>query len=527
MNMRNILMIGAAALAASPSFAGELEIAVNPQQKFQTIDHFAAADAWSGNFVGKHFPEEQKNQIAKWLFSQKLGPDGNPEGIGLSMWRFNIGGGSFEQDGADIEPYQRRAESFLTKDGSAYDWTKCAGQMYFMKKAKEYGCDKFLIFSNTPPVQWTKNGKGWGAKENYGANLKPDCYGKFADYMATVAKHFTELGYNVQYISPINEPQVPWDSPRQEGSRWRNSEMAKLARELDSSIEKSGLKGTKILLGESASLTAPVDGATSWYWKFDKCPKEEQPFGQLKQFFDKSSPNYIGDLKHLERYWAAHTYHSGKKIADMPKIRKALAAEVGKYGLEFLQTEWCLLASYNQKNCDGFSADWHCDNNGDIQAALCMGRLITADLSIAQSRGWGYWKGMEVKGDFALTGVYPKDGKLENGGVVRDNKILWALGNWSFFVRPGFKRVEISGADDLAKVSSSAFVSPDGKRVVAVFVNSSYESYPAKFKGELADKEFSVYKTDSNSSLAKIAESLSGGFTFTPRSITTLVWDLK
>lgn len=35
MNMRNILMIGAAALAASPSFAGELEIAVNPQQKFR------------------------------------------------------------------------------------------------------------------------------------------------------------------------------------------------------------------------------------------------------------------------------------------------------------------------------------------------------------------------------------------------------------------------------------------------------------------------------------------------------------
>ena len=312
--MRYTLMVGLSACAASFAFAGGLTVEINPKKTFQTIDHVAAADAWSGNFVGKYFPEEQRGQIAKWLFSQKFGADGNPEGIGLSMWRFNIGGGTLEQDGADIEPYQRRAESFLTKDGSGYDWSKCAGQMYFMKKAKEYGCDKFLIFSNTPPVQWTKNGKGYCDKDNYGSNLKPDCYGKFADYMADVAKHFESLGYDIKYISPINEPQVPWNSPRQEGSMWRNSEMAKLARELDKSIEKAGLKNTKILLGESASLQAPVDGAKSWWGKNNKCPREEQPFGQLKQFFDKSSPNYIGNLKRLERLWAAHTYHSGKRL---------------------------------------------------------------------------------------------------------------------------------------------------------------------------------------------------------------------
>ena len=519
-------MVGLSACAASFAFAGGLTVEINPKKTFQTIDHFAAADAWSGNFVGKYFPEEQRGQIAKWLFSQKFGADGNPEGIGLSMWRFNIGGGTLEQDGADIEPYQRRAESFLTKDGAGYDWSKCAGQMYFMKKAKEYGCDKFLIFSNTPPVQWTKNGKGYCDKDNYGSNLKPDCYGKFADYMADVAKHFESLGYGIKYISPINEPQVPWDSPRQEGSMWRNSEMAKLARELDKSIEKAGLKNTKILLGESASLQAPVEGAKSWWGKKADCPMEEQPFGQLKQFFDKSSPNYIGDLKYLEKLWAAHTYHSGKRFAEMPKIREDLIAEVSKYGLGFLQTEWCLLPQYGPKNCDGFTEGRFSDNNTDIDAALCMGRLITADFAIAQSQGWGYWKAMEVKGDFALTGVYPKDGRLENGGVARDNKLLWALGNWSFFVRPGYKRVEMSGADDLAKVCSSAFVSPDGRKLVAVFVNSSFDAVPVSFSGELAKKPFDAFKTDSASNLAKTASGASGSFTMTPRSIATLAWDL-
>ena len=507
-----------AAVLSAANAAQTVCVSANLDKKFQTIESFTASDAWSGNFIGKFFADDKKEKLAKWLFSQKYGEDGSPEGIGLSMWRVNIGGGTWEQEGADIVPIQRRAESFLAKDGKSYDWSKAAGQQYFMKKAKEYGCDKFLIFSNTPPVQWTKNGKGYCDKDNYGSNLKPDCYGKFADYMADVAKHFESLGYDIKYISPINEPQVPWDSPRQEGSMWRNSEMAKLARELDKSIEKAGLKNTKILLGESASLQAPVEGAKSWWGKKADCPMEEQPFGQLKQFFDKSSPNYIGNLKRLERLWAAHTYHSGKRFAEMPKIRKDLIAEVSKYGLGFLQTEWCLLPQYGPKNCDGFAEGRFSDNNTDIDAALCMGRLITADFAIAQSQGWGYWKAMEVKGDFALTGVYPKDGRLENGGVARDNKLLWALGNWSFFVRPGYKRVEMSGADDLSKVCSSAFVSPDGRKLVAVFVNSSFDAVPVSFSGE--------FKTDSASNLAKTASGASGSFTMTPRSIATLAWDL-
>ena len=88
-----------------------LDVKIDASKTHQKIDNFAAADAWSGQFVGQYFNDAQKGQVAKWLFSQKIGADGNPEGIGLSMWRFNIGGGSLEQDGANIVPFQRRAES--------------------------------------------------------------------------------------------------------------------------------------------------------------------------------------------------------------------------------------------------------------------------------------------------------------------------------------------------------------------------------------------------------------------------------
>ncbi|MFR6032023.1 MAG: glycoside hydrolase [Bacilli bacterium] len=113
------------------------------------MDNFTAADAWSGNFAGQYFAAPQKEQIAKWLFSQKLGADGNPKESDCrcenKYWR-----GHPEQDGADIQPYQRQAESFLTKDGKHYDWGKCSRQQYFMRKAKEYGCDKFLAVFKHP-----------------------------------------------------------------------------------------------------------------------------------------------------------------------------------------------------------------------------------------------------------------------------------------------------------------------------------------------------------------------------------------
>ena len=519
-------------LAVSTAIAGELKISINPEKQYQTIDNFAAADAWSGNFVGQYFDEAQKGQVAKWLFSQKIGKDGNPEGIGLSLWRFNIGGGSLEQDGANIIPYQRRAESFLTKDGQAYDWGKCAGQMYFVKKAKEYGCEKLLLFSNTPLVQYTRNGQGYGEKNDNKANIKPDCYGKYADYMATVAKKFGEMGYKVDYISPINEPQVNWDSNRQEGSPWYNSEMKKLVVELDKSLTEKNLD-TLIYFGEAAHprylfAESSQEGKPNKRWVND--PAEERPNFAIKNFFDPKSKFYIGDLKHMPKFIVGHSYHAHLRNSEMEKIHKAVADEAKKYGIDYHQSEWCLLPHYTQKRMDNFTEDWYSHNRGDIQTALLIGRIAYSDFVNANSLAWGYWKGMEIKGDHALVGVYPvKTGRLEDGGVVAANKILWGLGNFSFFVRPGFKRIDMVGADDLNNVAGVAFASPDGKRVVAVFVNSSHDAkgaeldLPAKYKNAKAR----AFRTDANMDLANLwVDENANEFMLAPRSITTIVFDL-
>ena len=69
---------------------------VNPDIRHQQIDCFGASDAWSMRFIGE-MPGQAQDNVAKLLFSPATDDKGNPEGIALSIWRFNIGAGSVEQ----------------------------------------------------------------------------------------------------------------------------------------------------------------------------------------------------------------------------------------------------------------------------------------------------------------------------------------------------------------------------------------------------------------------------------------------
>lgn len=527
--MRKIIFTLLPLTAAATVFAGTLTVSVYPDKKHQVVDNFTAADAWSGNFVGQYFSENAREQIAQWLFSDKIDAAGNVEGIGLSMWRVNLGGGSLEQDGADIEPYQRRAESFLTKDGQNYDWGKCSGQQYFMKKARAYGANKFLLFSNTPLVQWTRNGKGYADKGETRSNLKPDCYQKFADYMADVAKHFQDLGYNIEYLSPVNEPQVPWDTNRQEGSPWRVSEIYKISVALDNAMTARGLDKTKILFGEAADLRYLYETRKHKTW--NDIPESERPDLLLSKFCDPKSSEYLLNLKHMPKFVGGHSYHSHQSSALNKEVREALKKACDTYGVGYQETEWCMLPCYTAKNHGGLPKDWHSDNCADIYAALVLGRLVYGDFVYANSTAWGFWKGMEIKGDYALIGLYPEKGDLTKGGVARPNKMLWALGNFSLFVRPGFSRIDLTGADDLDTVAGLAFAAPDAKRIVSIFVNSSNAPYdlalslPASWAQRV--ETVRAFRTDPRMDMGNLHVKNKDDVTLAPLSITTVVVDLK
>src|SRR5690349_7168247 len=112
-------------MAMAQSANAPLTLTIDVNKTYQTIHNFSASDAWSCQFVG-NWPDAKRNAMADWLFSMDTAANGNPRGIGLSMWRFNLGAGSSEQGSASgIRDEWRRAESFLEADGS-YNWNKQA-----------------------------------------------------------------------------------------------------------------------------------------------------------------------------------------------------------------------------------------------------------------------------------------------------------------------------------------------------------------------------------------------------------------
>lgn len=177
------LYIGMAGGCSQP--APDLRYQIEVDKPLQTMEHFGASDAWSMHILGL-WPQEKQNQIADWLFSTENDANGKPKGIGLSLWRFNVGAGSTEQgEASQIGSSWMRTECFLQADGT-YDWNKQQGQRNFLKLAKERGVTKFLAFLNSPPVYYTQNGLATNTGRGGTANLKPECYEKYARFLADV-----------------------------------------------------------------------------------------------------------------------------------------------------------------------------------------------------------------------------------------------------------------------------------------------------------------------------------------------------
>ena len=506
------------------------EMKINLNQELQTMEGFGASDAWRTQFVGKNWPLEKRNGIADLLFSKELDASGNPKGIGLSMWRFYLGAGSMEQgSNSNIYKEWRRAECFQKPDGT-YDWTKQAGQRWFLQAAKSRGVEKFLAFTVSPPVQMTLNGKAY-SPQKVNMNIKPGLIPDYADFLVECIDNLQRNeGVTFDYLSPINEPQWDWLAGNnglasQEGTPATNQEMYELTKSLSDKLKAKSLN-TQIVLGEAGNLNYLYENVNG-----------EDRDDQINAFFGATETN-ISQLPNVKKVITGHSYFSEWPVSDQVSYREKLNTGVKQIGnLEYWQTEYSILIQPGTAEIPGGSGS---KRDLGIKTALFVARVIHNDIAVANASSWQFWTAL-TRADYKDGLIYLDDGTnngggnndyVKNDGVYHDSKLLWAFGNYSRFIRPGMVRVQIENQNPLlasTDIMLTAYKDVSKKKLIIVAVNysDSAKSYKLNLDGVIKNNELIPYVTSENSNLKKGDKVLSSDFEIPARSIVTYVGEYE
>ncbi len=489
-------------------------VVIKLNEEFQTIHSFGASDCWSAKFIGTWADESTKNHIADLLFSLDTTTSGQPKGIGLSLWRMNIGAGSYEQgEASDIGDVWRREECFQNAQGQ-YDWSKQAGSQWFLNAARQRGVPYTLGFANSPPVHMTINGKAFSAGGD-SLNIKPERTHDFARFLTEVGTHF---GFD--YLSPLNEPQWDWKAGKngkagQEGTPARSRDIIAVTQALSDQLVAKGGK-TTVVTGETAQIDYLYEKAESG---------RGNQLGEL--FFGNAS---LGTLPKIEPIAAYHSYFSTCDDARLVGTRqKALGAAQAAGNPILWQSEFGVLGNI----CDQYKGS---PRSTGIDYGLYVAKVIHNDLAIANAASWQWWVAINPYNySDGLVYINGPDGQYKNhdnarlAGQVLDSKQLWAFGNFARFVRPGMKRiqVEIEGnADPVAQAGTymlSGYKDDVAKKIVLVAVNMTSQSVMLPLSGlTVRNNRFTTYTTDKDKNLAK-STAAGAAIVMVPESVTTLV----
>ena len=482
--------------------------------KYQEIDNFSASDAWRMDFVGKNWPREKKEHLADLLFKREFDKNGNPMGMALTNWRVNIGAGSYEnRENNEVTSTWNRTECFLLPDGS-YGFTKQAGQQWFMNAARERGVNDFLFFTNSAPYFMTRTCSTLSGDSEY-INLQDDKFDDFAKFLVRCVQHFRENGYNIKYVSPLNEPNVEWHTNSwQEGTYATKADIYKVVAELDKAISENGVD-TKIIIPEIGEMKM----------LFEVDANEKTPDDIIRSMFYDDGAFSVMPFKNLYNCLAAHDYWTAyppSLLVDIRTRTRDLLAGNG-HNTKFWASEYCILEKNEEITMPSSPVK-------SINLGLYVARLIHTNLAVANASAWQWWTAVSLNEDVPVWLLPLEDESGESvkyDGRVVTTKMFWATANYSFFVRPGMRRIDVRALNKEVtplEAATSLMVSSytDGSQVVTVFVNYADTDECISLECDNA-MEGKLYVTSIDKDLQYIGKYNLKSLTIPARSIVTVV----
>jgi O-glycosyl hydrolase len=330
----------------------------------------------------------------------------------------------------------------------------------------------------TPPARW-KMFSPPRCPERVGC-LDPAHDRDYANYLADFVEYYHKtLGADLDAVSIQNEPGVaaPWDA-----CLWSGDQMRDFLKVFAATLRQRGLN-TRIMSSEG----------TAWA-------------GAWAHLVPTLADN---ETRHDLGIMASHSYGP---LADPAAnaSRQQFAAASSRNGLPVWMSEMSLMPPY-------FSGP----DDPSMDAAILVARYMHRDLTLAHASAWIYCFAIfTAKFPGSLGLLAPAD----STGTLSLPKRFWALANYSRFVRPGWKLIEINGSGP----ESSAFVSPQGDRFVVVTINETAQ--PRQTVYEFGSQQISSVESWTTSAELDLARTTSpkteaSNFTATvaPRSVTTFV----
>ncbi len=456
--------------------ADSTKIKLNKTSVEQEITGWGTSACWWAQAAGE---SENAEELTKLFFSK--------EGLGLNVFRYNIGAGEKENPDSRLSRDSwRSTESFLVYNEETetyeYDWNQDAAARKILDLALSYGCvDTVVLFANSPHYSMTVSGQATGGYTPAKSNLRKDAYDEYVDYFLDITEHFIEIGVPVKYISPINEPQWDWGGSwvGQEGCHYELNEVVELAKKFALQIKERGLD-VKLSMAESGQVgDHAMDAADMLY-------ADE-------------------DIKDVMGTYAYHSYWTND-----PFLKNAFGDYLRKtYPFaEIEMSEWCELPC--QTKIDS------------IEAGLIFARTVSEDMSITGCNSWSSWVAVNDGYDAADAMV----GANSDCSEYVISKRYYAMAHFSKFVPVGSHAIDfdLTVADVTAekawwtqwiddeeydvyvinnKMNVSAFKTPEGD-YVAVIVN---EGGDKDVKFNMLGYDMKVYTTDSEKNLELTAES--------------------